>query len=63
MKEQWEIEATKPVTAEIDAASLCSIKDVIHPVNRFHDEDGNFILWAHDLTSGISQRVLLKRKP
>jgi len=62
MKEQWEIESVKPVTAEIDAASLNAIKEVVHPVNRFMESDGGFILFAFDLTTGKSQRVVLKIK-
>ncbi len=53
--------ARKPVAVEIDRYSLTAIIDAVHCANRFH-EDGGFILWAHDLTSGISQRVILKPK-
>ena len=61
--EQWEIDSIKPVTAEIDGASLAAIKDVIHPVNRFMEDGCGFILFACDLTTGKSQKVILKRKP
>jgi hypothetical protein len=62
MAEPWEIESVKPVTAEIDAASLSAIKEAIHPANRFMESDGGFILFAFDLTTGKSQRVVLKIK-
>jgi len=60
--EQWEIESQKPVTVEIDAASLSAIKDVIHPVNRFMENGGGFVLFAFDQTRGTGQKVILKSK-